>query len=92
MGWFKARRRFAIGHFQGDVYGLSYMQKWLREQHLTREAGVIMSQNITDENFGIPEPLAYKQLIAVKDWRTAHKKVQHRDAMLEKRRLQALES
>ncbi|CAD7926081.1 unnamed protein product [Amoebophrya sp. A120] len=92
VGWFKARKNFAQGHLQGDVFGLAQMKRWFLEHHLDKNVGTVRSAEITDENFAIPEPLEYKHLISVKDWRTVTKKVQHRDADLETKRLRTLET
>jgi hypothetical protein len=77
---------------QGDAYGISYIQKFLKDEEYGRGCGNANGPpDITDENFGIPEPLEYKQLIAVKDWRSMFKKRIHRGAQRQKSQIQHLE-
>ncbi|CAD7954551.1 unnamed protein product [Amoebophrya sp. A25] len=96
VGWFKARRKFAQGHLQGDVFALSEMKKWILQEHVCSDvpalAGCVFGTNISDENWAIAEPLDYKQLISVKDMRTLLKKLQHRDSVQESSNLQQLEA
>lgn len=80
LGWVKVRKKFASGHLQGDVYSLSAMQKFLKERHWSVNAAEKIYSDclISDENFGIPEPLQFKQLLALKDWRAPLKKRLHK--------------
>ena len=47
---------------------------------------------VHDENFGIPEPLHFKQLLALKDWRAPLKKRLHRRQLDGGRKLAELEA
>lgn len=70
----KARKTFALGHLQGDVFAIANMQRWMKEHQMSSEAGIVDTTTdeggvkIWDENFGIAEPLAYQQLIMLKNW------------------------
>ncbi|SBS85601.1 conserved Plasmodium protein, unknown function [Plasmodium ovale curtisi] len=52
VGWIKCRRRFAIGHFQGDSYAISYLRHWF--DMYSSEINKIENLKIFDENHGIP--------------------------------------
>ena len=67
-GNIKCRTTFARGELQGDVYALSYMQKWLKQGHHSLDAGKIKSVKFYDDNYGIPNP-SDPVLRCVKDWR-----------------------
>ena len=72
-GYIKSRGAFVKGDLQGDVYALSYMQKWLKQGHHSREAGDVTSVRIYDENFGVPD-LPKRTLRCIKDWRKHYTK------------------
>mmetsp|Transcript_56028 Transcript_56028/g.103681 ORF Transcript_56028/g.103681 Transcript_56028/m.103681 type:complete len:254 (-) Transcript_56028:53-814(-) len=91
MGWFKARERFLLGHLQGDVYALSYFQRWLEEKHLSLEAGRIDAVRIFEVSTGLPSPLAYPRLLVVKDLRKYGKIKQHLLMKLEKQQVTRLQ-
>eukprot|EP00403_Amphidinium_massartii_P007322 CAMPEP_0178384218 /NCGR_PEP_ID=MMETSP0689_2-20121128/7403_1 /TAXON_ID=160604 /ORGANISM="Amphidinium massartii, Strain CS-259" /LENGTH=217 /DNA_ID=CAMNT_0020004461 /DNA_START=42 /DNA_END=692 /DNA_ORIENTATION=+ len=92
VGWFKARERFMLGHLQGDVYALSYFQRWLQEKHLSMEAGRIDSIRIFEVSTGLPSPLSYHRLLIVKDLRKYGKQKIHLMKTLEKTQILRLQS
>ena len=67
-GNLKCRASFARGELQGDVYALSYLQKWIQQGQHSLDAGRITSTKFYDDNYGVP-PAADPVLRCVKDWR-----------------------
>eukprot|EP00746_Dinoflagellata_sp_MGD_P074345 gnl/MRDRNA2_/MRDRNA2_30040_c0_seq1.p1 gnl/MRDRNA2_/MRDRNA2_30040_c0~~gnl/MRDRNA2_/MRDRNA2_30040_c0_seq1.p1 ORF type:complete len:244 (+),score=60.08 gnl/MRDRNA2_/MRDRNA2_30040_c0_seq1:119-850(+) len=96
VGWLKVRAYFMAGHIQGDIFALSYFQKWLQDRHLSREAGIIAPGRlrIYEWNYGLNwdnpywgerlEKPVYRHLVCVKDWRRYGKKKAHM-TMIEKK-------
>lgn len=74
VGWLKVRKSFMLGHLQGDVFALSYFQRWLEEKHLSPEAGTMENVQLWEVNTGIDKPLKYGFLRCVKDRRMYGKK------------------
>ena len=72
-GYIKSRGSFVTGDLQGDVYALSYMQKWLEQGHHSEEAGKVESVRLFEENYGVPD-LRKRCLVCVKDWRKHYSK------------------
>ena len=71
-GWVKARGAFVKGDLQGDVYAVTYMQRWLQENHFSETAESVA---VTHENFGLQDDdLPKRTLRAVKDWRKHYTK------------------
>ncbi|KAI4837440.1 acylphosphatase [Plasmodium brasilianum] len=52
VGWIKCRSRFAMGHFQGDSYAISYLRHWF--DMYSSEKNKIEKLKVFDENHGIP--------------------------------------
>lgn len=74
VGWIKCRKRFAMGHFQGDSYAISYLRHWL-EIYSSNE-NKIEQIKIFDENNGISQ-FDYYNITIVKDYRSPGKKKMH---------------
>ncbi|SCP05209.1 conserved Plasmodium protein, unknown function [Plasmodium ovale] len=74
VGWIKCRRRFAIGHFQGDSYAISYLRHWF--DMYSSEINKIENLKIFDENHGIPN-FDYYNITIVRDYRSPAKKKMH---------------
>ncbi|SBT77863.1 conserved Plasmodium protein, unknown function [Plasmodium ovale] len=74
VGWIKCRRRFAIGHFQGDSYAISYLRHWF--DMYSSEFNKIENLKIFDENHGIPN-FDYYNITIVRDYRSPAKKKMH---------------
>jgi len=74
VGWVKCRRRFALGHLQGDVTSLAYLKRWLDRDET--KGGKIQNVRFYDENFGIAN-FDFTNLIAIYDRRTMSKKKLH---------------
>ncbi|CRG93632.1 conserved Plasmodium protein, unknown function [Plasmodium gallinaceum] len=74
VGWIKCRKRFAMGHFQGDSYAISYLRHWF--DMYSSDTNRIDKLKIFDENHGIPN-LDYYNITIVKDYRSPAKKKMH---------------
>ncbi|UKK02262.2 hypothetical protein MACK_001618 [Theileria orientalis] len=74
VGWIKCRRKFAIGHLQGNVIATTQMKRWM-EICGTKHAK-FSRVHFYDENYSIPK-LDYNDLTLVKDYRKPLKKMQH---------------
>ncbi|SBT79857.1 conserved Plasmodium protein, unknown function [Plasmodium malariae] len=74
VGWIKCRSRFAMGHFQGDSYAISYLRHWF--DMYSSEKNKIEKLKVFDENHGIPT-FDYYNITVVKDYRTPAKKKMH---------------
>ncbi|CDU15884.1 hypothetical protein YYC_00123 [Plasmodium yoelii 17X] len=74
VGWIKCRRKFVMGHFQGDSYSISYMRHWF--DIYSSEFNKIHNLKIFDENHGIPK-FDYYNITIVKDYRSPAKKKMH---------------
>lgn len=91
VGWMKVRKTFMLGHVQGDVYALSYFQRWLEEKHLTPEAGTIQTLRFWEVNTGLDTPLEYGFLRCVKDHRRYGKKKVHIQKVVERQHIGIME-
>ncbi|KJP88916.1 hypothetical protein AK88_01410 [Plasmodium fragile] len=74
VGWIKCRRRFAMGHFQGDSYAISYLRHWF--DMYSSQTNRIDKLRIFDENHGIAS-YDYYNITVVKDYRSPAKKKMH---------------
>lgn len=74
VGWIKCRKRFVIGHFQGDSYAISYMRHWF-DMYSSNE-NKIEEIKIFDENNGFPN-FEYYNITIVRDYRSPGKKKMH---------------
>lgn len=74
VGWIKCRKRFVLGHFQGDSYAISYIQHWL-DMYSSNE-NKIDTIKIFDQNNGIPN-FDYYNITVVRDYRHPGKKKMH---------------
>ncbi|BAM39904.1 uncharacterized protein TOT_020000176 [Theileria orientalis strain Shintoku] len=74
VGWIKCRRKFAIGHLQGNVIATTQMKRWME---ICGTSNAKFSRvYFYDENYAIPK-LDYNDLTLVKDYRKPLKKMQH---------------
>jgi hypothetical protein len=87
VGFIKVRARYAIGHFQGDSYSMSYMRKWLKDRY--NEVGNIEKIHFFDDSEGLPD-FRYSQLECIKDWRSPVRRRQHMAVLYEEARLSKL--
>ncbi|GAW81968.1 hypothetical protein, conserved [Plasmodium gonderi] len=74
VGWIKCRKRFAMGHFQGDSYAISYLRHWF--DMYSSQTNKIDKLRIFDENHGISN-FDYYNITVVKDYRSPAKKKMH---------------
>ncbi len=88
VGFMKVRSRYALGHFQGDVFSLSYMRKWLEDRQ--QVTGIVDDVHIFEDSYGIPT-LRYTKLECMKDWRSPIRRRQHMDTLREGARWDRLE-
>ena len=89
VGFMKVRSYYALGHFQGDPFSLSYIRKWMEDRCNT--SGVIDAVHIFDDSYGIPE-FRYTKLECIKDWRSPIRRKQHMAAIHEETRLANLQT
>eukprot|EP00386_Alphamonas_edax_P007171 GDKI01023764.1.p1 GENE.GDKI01023764.1~~GDKI01023764.1.p1 ORF type:complete len:233 (-),score=67.69 GDKI01023764.1:197-895(-) len=78
VGWVKCRKKFAIGHLYGDVYGLSYAKKFLSEK--MSPGARIESVKFHDENFGIrgdKDDMPYRYVRVMEEYRKPSKLKMH---------------
>jgi hypothetical protein len=77
-GWIKARGAVILGDLQGDVFALSYMQRWINERHFMEDKiqstiDRVDGVTISHENYGVVD-LPKRTLRCVKDWRKHYTK------------------
>jgi hypothetical protein len=89
LGFIKARTRYAMGHFQGDVFAVSYMRKWLNDRCNT--SGKIKNVHLFGDSYGIPE-FRYTKLQCIKDWRSPVRRAQHMSVLREEAKIAELEA
>jgi hypothetical protein len=87
LGFMKVRSRYALGHFQGDVYSLSYMRKWIGDR--CNKSGKIEHVHIFDDSYGLPE-CRYDKLECIRDWRSPVRRKQHMEILREESKLREL--
>jgi|LauGreDrversion4_2_1035121.scaffolds.fasta_scaffold08517_4 hypothetical protein len=84
VGFIKVRAQYAIGHFQGDSYSMSYMRKWLKDRY--NQEGTIQKIHFFDDSEGLPD-FRYSKLECIKDWRSPVRRRQQMAVLYEEARL-----
>jgi hypothetical protein len=88
VGFIKARSGYALGHFQGDVFSLSHMRKWIDSRQ--QETGEVSAVHFFEDSYGLPE-LRYNKLECIKDWRSPIRRRQHMSVLQEEAKWDELE-